>query len=116
MFIAVTCHLHFWKNDRDDLHATAVIRGWNGYRNESECRKLNLEKDMHFSAYAAGIKLRPFDHEPGALPLSSPRCPLSIRLSPTLPLKRFPLKAFHLKSFPLKQFECSAARHDSMCT
>ena len=22
-------------NDRDTLHATAVTRGWNGYRNES---------------------------------------------------------------------------------
>ena len=29
--LAVTCHL----NDRDILHATAVTRGWNGYRNES---------------------------------------------------------------------------------
>ena len=33
--LAVTCHLHFWQNDRDLLHATAVTRGWNGYRNES---------------------------------------------------------------------------------
>ena len=33
--LAVTCHLHFWQNDRDLLRATAVTRGWNGYRNES---------------------------------------------------------------------------------
>ena len=26
--LAVTCHLHFWQNDRDLLHATAVTRGW----------------------------------------------------------------------------------------
>ena len=32
--LAVTCHLHFWKNDRDLLRATAVTRGWNGYRNQ----------------------------------------------------------------------------------
>ena len=32
---AVTCHLHFWQNDQGLLHATAVTRGWNGYRNES---------------------------------------------------------------------------------
>ena len=31
--LAVTCHLHFWQNDRDLLRATAVTRGWNGYRN-----------------------------------------------------------------------------------
>ena len=26
--LAVTCHLHFWQNDRDLLHATAVTRDW----------------------------------------------------------------------------------------
>ena len=31
---AVTCHLHFWQNDQGILHATAVTRGWNGYRNK----------------------------------------------------------------------------------
>ena len=30
--IAVTCHLHFWQNDRGLLRATAVTRGWNGHR------------------------------------------------------------------------------------
>ena len=30
--LTVTCHLHFWQNDRDLLLATAVTRGWNGYR------------------------------------------------------------------------------------
>ena len=29
--LAVTCHLHFWQNDRDFLRATVVTRGWNGY-------------------------------------------------------------------------------------
>ena len=32
--LAVTCHLHFWQNNRDLLPATAVTRGWNGYRNK----------------------------------------------------------------------------------
>ena len=31
--LAVTCHLHFWQNDRDLLRATAVTRGWNRYWN-----------------------------------------------------------------------------------
>ena len=44
--LAVTCHLHFWQNDRDLLRATAVIRGWNGYRNKNQHRNLILEKNI----------------------------------------------------------------------
>ena len=42
--LAVTCHLHFWQNDRDLLRATAVTWGWNEYRNKSQHRKLTLER------------------------------------------------------------------------
>ena len=42
--LAVTCHLRLWQNDRGLLRATAVTRGWNGYRNKSQHRKLTLEK------------------------------------------------------------------------
>ena len=44
--LAVTCHLHVWQNDRDLLRVTAVTRGWNGYRNKSQHRKLTLEKKI----------------------------------------------------------------------
>ena len=44
--LAVTCHLHFWQNGRDLLRATAVTRGWNGYRNKSQHRKSTLEKKI----------------------------------------------------------------------
>ena len=44
--LAVTCHLHFWQNDRGLLRATAVTRGWNRYRNKSQHRKLTLEKKI----------------------------------------------------------------------
>ena len=44
--LAVTCHLRFWQNDRVLLRATAVTRGWNGYRNKSQHRKLTLEKKI----------------------------------------------------------------------
>ena len=44
--LAVTCHLRFWQNDRGLLRATAVTRGWNGYRNKSQHRKLTLEKKI----------------------------------------------------------------------
>ena len=42
--LAVTCHMHFWHNDRDCLRATAVARGRNRYRNKSQHRKLTLDK------------------------------------------------------------------------
>ena len=44
--LAVTCYLHFWQNDRGLLRATAVTRGWNGYRNKSQHRKSTLEKKI----------------------------------------------------------------------
>ena len=44
--LAVTCHLHFRQNDRDLLRDTAVTRGWNGYRNQSQHKKLTLEKKI----------------------------------------------------------------------
>ena len=44
--LAVTCHLRFWQNDRGLLRATAVTRGWNGYRNKSQHRKLTTEKKI----------------------------------------------------------------------
>ena len=44
--LAVTCHLHFWQNDRDFLRATVVTRGWNVYRNKSQHRKSTLEKKI----------------------------------------------------------------------
>ena len=45
-YLAVTCHLHFWQNDRDLLRATTVTLWWNGYRNKSQHRKLTLEKKI----------------------------------------------------------------------
>ena len=42
--LAVICYLHVWQNGRDLLRATAVTRGWNGYRNKSQHRKSTLEK------------------------------------------------------------------------
>ena len=69
--LTVTCHLHFWQNDRGRLRATAVTRGWNGYRNRSQHRKLTLEKKRkkkNFSRHASrDSNPRPFDHESGAL-------------------------------------------------
>ena len=66
--LTVTCHLHFWQNDRGLLRATAVTRGWNGYRNKSQRRKLTLEKKILPQASSCrDLNPRPFDHESGAL-------------------------------------------------
>ena len=64
--LAVTCHLHFWQNDRDLLRATAVTRGWNGYRNKSQHRKSTLEKKISRRS-CRDSNPRPFNHESGAL-------------------------------------------------
>ena len=64
--LAVTCHLRFWQNDRGLLRATAVTRGWNGYRNKSQHRKLTLEKKI-LPRSSRDSNPRPFDHESGAL-------------------------------------------------
>ena len=74
--LAVTCHLHFWQNDRDLLRATAVTRGWNGYQNKSQHRKFTVETEI------LPPLLQGFDWN-GEVSITSPalRKPLS-RLSP----------------------------------
>ena len=64
--LAVNYHLHFWQNDRDLLRATAVTRGWNGYRNKSQHRKLSLEKKI-LPLFLQDSNPRPFNHESDAL-------------------------------------------------
>ena len=61
--LAVTCHLHFGKNDQDLLCATAVTRGWNGYRNKSPTPAFSCIK----SHSCRDSNLQPFNHESGAL-------------------------------------------------
>ena len=67
--LAVTCHLRFWQNDRGLLRATAVTRGWNGYRNKSQHRKFQFSRRS-----SRDSNPRPFDHESGAL--TTELCPL----------------------------------------
>ena len=64
--LAATCHLHFWQNDQDPLRATAVTRGWNGYRNKSQHRKLTLEKKFSRRS-CRDSNPRPVNQESGAL-------------------------------------------------
>ena len=45
--LAVTCHLHFWQDDRDLLRATAETARWNGYQSKSQHKRLTMEKKVH---------------------------------------------------------------------
>ena len=55
--LAVTCHLHFWQNDRDFLRATVVTRGWNGYRKKESAQKVDPGEE-NYPAVPAGIRTR----------------------------------------------------------
>ena len=48
--LAVTCHLHFWRNDQDLLLATVVTQGCNSYWIKSQHGKLTLRRKLsrHF--------------------------------------------------------------------
>ena len=72
--LAVTCHLHFWQNDRYLLRATVVTRGWNGYRNKSQNRKSTLENKI-LPRSSRDSNPRPFNHESGALTTELSRPP-----------------------------------------
>ena len=64
--LAVTCHLHFWQNDRDLLHAIAVTRGWNDIeiRVSTESRPWRRKFPRRS---CRDSNTRPFNHESGAL-------------------------------------------------
>ena len=62
--LAVTCHLHFWQNDRDFLRATVVTRGWNEIRVSTESRPWRRKFSRRSSRDS---NPRPFNHESGAL-------------------------------------------------
>ena len=64
--LTVTCHLHFWQNDRDLLRTTAVTRRLNEYRNKSQHRKLTLEKNI-LPPFLQYSNPRPFNHKSDAL-------------------------------------------------
>ena len=55
----VTCHLHFWQNDRVLLRATAVTRGVERTPNKSQHTKLILEKKI-LSPLLPGFDLATF--------------------------------------------------------
>ena len=80
--LAVTCHLHFWQNDRDLPHAAAVTRGWNGYRNESISTESRPRRRKFSRRSCRDSNPRPSNHESGALTTELSPIPLLFALTP----------------------------------
>ena len=64
--LGVTCHLHFWQNDRGLLLADAVTRGWNGHRIRVSTQSWLLRRK--FSCRSCwDLNSQPFNHKSSAL-------------------------------------------------
>ena len=59
--LGVTCHLHFWQNDRDLLRAIVLTRGWNGHRVRVSIQSLTLEKKISPAASAGRSHLKVYN-------------------------------------------------------
>ena len=68
--------LHYWHNGLNFLRATAVTRGWNGFRNKSQHRKFTLEKIESLPAAPARTRTRDLSITSPAL-YSARSCPRS---------------------------------------
>ena len=73
--LAVTCHLHFWQNNRDLLRDTAVTRGWKRYHNKSQHRKLWLFF-QHCDRLVRVTEGSTPSYKPHLLPVRLPMVPL----------------------------------------
>ena len=81
--LAVTCHLHFWQNDRNLLRATAVTRG-GGTDTEIRVSTESWPWRRKFSRRSCrDSNPRPFDHESGALTTELSPPPMSLIIIPS---------------------------------
>ena len=55
--LTVTCHLHFWQNDRDLLRATAVTRGVEWIPKKESAQKVDTGEE-NSPAAPAGTRTR----------------------------------------------------------
>ena len=71
--LSVPCRLRFWQNDRHLLCATAERQEWKGHRNNSQHRKLTLQKKI-LPPLLPGLEPATFrSRVGGAVPMSYPR-------------------------------------------
>ena len=84
--LAVTCHLHFWQNDRDFLRATVVTRG--GTDTEIRVSTESRPWRRKFSRRSSrDSNPRPFNHESGVLTTELSPPPNYSRVTPFFFLK-----------------------------
>ena len=74
-YLGVTCHLHFWQNDRGLLRAIAVTRGWSG-QSWLWRRKFSRRSCLDSNS-------QPFDHKSSALTNELSRLPRLVYLNGT---------------------------------
>ena len=69
--LGVTCHLHFWQDDRGLLRATALTRDWNGHRirvsTQSELSRRTFSRHSRRDSNS-----QPFNHEFNAKTINYP--------------------------------------------
>ena len=68
----------FLRNDSDHLRATAVRRGWNGHRNESQHSQLTMEK-KYLPPLLPGLEPETFRSRVRLSTIELPRCPTNYR-------------------------------------
>ena len=110
-----------WQNDRDLLRATAETRGWNGYRNKIQHRKLILEKKI-FQPLQPGLKPATFRPrvrrsiaEPSSLP--TPLCYVCSAVSLVASMyQRRPSFGQRVKKGPPSLSQTNSAAVDSKAT
>ena len=89
-WVAVTCHLHFWQNDRDRLRVTAVTRGWKRIPKQESAQKVDPgEKKYSPRSSCWDSNPRSFNHESSAvtIALSYPRSQIHLFADDFSPLQ-----------------------------
>ena len=67
--LSVTCHLHFWQNNRGLLCATVVTQGWNWHWIRVRTQSLLWRRKFTYGS-CQDWNYQPLDHESKALPTS----------------------------------------------
>ena len=88
--LVVICHLHFWQNDQDLLHATVVTRG-GGMDTETRVSTESWPSRRKFSHCSYwDTNPRPFDYKSGALTTALSLLTIDLFTSPPPPPPHLP--------------------------
>ena len=81
--LGVTCHLHYWQNDRGLLRATAITRVWNGHRIRVSTQSWPWGRKFSRHSCRDSIS-QPFDNESGPLTNKLSRLPSRLFRTPSV--------------------------------